>query len=166
MEILTDAAANIGFDWRMALAQLVNFLVIFYIVKRFIWPSIKGALETRKQKIEEGLNYAEEAEAKNRQAEEDYSRRIKEADEEAFSIVSDAHEQGKHAVERAHRKAEADSESIVAMGRSQIAQEKVEMHKAFSEEAANLVLAGVEKVLKEKIDAEKDAELIKNALKA
>ena len=52
------------------------------------------------------------------------------------------------------------------MGRSQVAQEKVEMQKAFSEEAANLVLAGVEKVLKEKIDVDKDAELINNALKA
>ena len=80
MEILNEAALNIGFDWRMALAQLVNFLIIFYLLKRFVWGSIKKTLAERKAKIDKGLEDAEAAEGLQLKAEQDYEKRVKEED--------------------------------------------------------------------------------------
>ncbi|MBU4369492.1 ATP synthase F0 subunit B, partial [Patescibacteria group bacterium] len=50
---------NLGFDWRMALANLVNFLIIFFVLKKYAFKPIKEKLEEREKKIKTGLEDAE-----------------------------------------------------------------------------------------------------------
>lgn len=165
MDILQEAALNIGFDWRMALANLFNFIIIFFLLKRFVWSSIKETLDSRKSTIEQGLKDAEDAKVLEERAQSDYDAKLKEADEEAFSVMSTAYAQGKDVLDGAHKKASKDAEKILEAGRNTLLQEKVEMQKELSNEAVELVMSGVEKVIKEKMSLEKDADLIRASLK-
>ena len=57
MEILK----NLGFDPVMLAAQIVNFLIILYLLKRFLYKPILEMLKKREDSIKEGLKQAEEA---------------------------------------------------------------------------------------------------------
>ena len=51
---------NFGIDPLLLIAQIVNFLIIFYILKRFALKPILDILKKRENTIKEGLREAEE----------------------------------------------------------------------------------------------------------
>ena len=55
-------------NWFTVLAQIVNFLILIYLLKRFLFKPILGAMAEREKKMVDVLNRAEAAEekAKNR----------------------------------------------------------------------------------------------------
>jgi F0F1-type ATP synthase membrane subunit b/b' len=44
MDIL-GILGKIGFDWQVALANLVNFLIIFWILKKFAFKPVREILQ-------------------------------------------------------------------------------------------------------------------------
>ena len=59
---MAELIQNFGLDWRLLLAQAVNFFILLFLLKRFAYGPILNALKTRKTKIEEGIRFGKEAE--------------------------------------------------------------------------------------------------------
>ena len=51
-------------NWFTVLAQIVNFLILIYLLKRFLFKPILRAMAEREKKMVEALNRAEQAEQK------------------------------------------------------------------------------------------------------
>lgn len=51
----------LGIDWKILLAQFVNFAVLVFVLWKFAYKPIFKFLEDRKNKIEEGIKNAEQA---------------------------------------------------------------------------------------------------------
>ena len=100
MNIL-EILGNIGFDWRIAFANLVNFLIIFYLLKRYAFGPIGRILDERRRKIEEGLEHAREAETNLMMAKEERAR------DEAAQILNKA------ALDAEKQKKEMEQEVLV-----------------------------------------------------
>ncbi|MDO8462794.1 MAG: F0F1 ATP synthase subunit B [bacterium] len=56
-ELLT----NLGIDWRLLIAQIVNFLVLFFLLRKFLYRPVLAMLEKRRATIAEGVANAERA---------------------------------------------------------------------------------------------------------
>ena len=52
---------TLGFDPVMLGAQILNFLIIFYLLKRFLYKPVMDMVKTREAKIAQGLKEAEDA---------------------------------------------------------------------------------------------------------
>jgi F-type H+-transporting ATPase subunit b len=52
---------KLGVDWRLLIAQLVNFLVLFFLLKKFLYKPVLDLLERRQQKIADGMRDADAA---------------------------------------------------------------------------------------------------------
>ena len=50
-----EILGKIGFDWQVALASLVNFLIILFVLKKFAFKPIKKLIQERQNKINEGI---------------------------------------------------------------------------------------------------------------
>lgn len=164
MDIL-QSFAQIGFDWRMALANLVNFLIVFFLLKHFVFEPIKNTISKRKSKIEKGLEDAQKAKTKRVMAEEQYEKKIEEAKDEANQVLSQAHEQRGQIIEKAHEKAEDEAQEIIAGAKKRIKEERREMQARLREETAELVIDSVEKILDEEVDEEKGKRIIGQMMK-
>jgi F0F1-type ATP synthase membrane subunit b/b' len=57
MEVL----AKLGFDWKVALANLVNFLIIYLLLRNVVFKKLGNAIRERREKIQAGLDDAEKA---------------------------------------------------------------------------------------------------------
>src|SRR3989338_11698691 len=78
MEILNQ----FGVNPILLLAQVVNFLILLLILKKFLYKPILKVLEERKKKIEESLKNTEEIEKKLQETNEKIDRMmVKTADE-------------------------------------------------------------------------------------
>lgn len=52
---------KLGIDWRLLLAQLVNFLILFFLLKKLLYKPVLDLLEQRRRKIAEGMRDADAA---------------------------------------------------------------------------------------------------------
>lgn len=83
---------------------LVAFLLLLFVIKKFVSPRFEALYEERTAKIEGGIEKAEQAQAEAQRALEQYKEQLAEARAEAARIRDDARAEGLQIVEigRAH----------------------------------------------------------------
>lgn len=52
----------LGINWKILLAQIVNFIILFWLLKRFALKPFLSVLKKRQTDIEEGIKKSEKAE--------------------------------------------------------------------------------------------------------
>jgi F-type H+-transporting ATPase subunit b len=105
-----------GIEWKLLAAQVVNFFILLYLLKRFAYKPVIEMLAERRRKIEEGMRASEQSVKKLSEAEAIKQHIILQAEQESVGIVSKAEntagEQAKAIVASAHEK----SEQVIAGG--------------------------------------------------
>ncbi|MDE1970297.1 MAG: F0F1 ATP synthase subunit B [Patescibacteria group bacterium] len=162
---MSDFITHFGIDWKLLLAQIVNFGVLLFLLKRFVYGPILTILKTRKEKIEQGLQYARDAEEELKHTEILRQEILESAKREAHAIVaraeSSAQQREAELLEVTHKK----TEIAIAEARRIIQDEKVKMQNEFQGEAEALVRAGIIKVLGELPAEVRDASLVADAVR-
>lgn len=166
MQNIFEILGKIGFDWQVALANLVNFLVIFFILKRFAFKPIKKIIQERQNKINQGLENAQKAESDLMMADVKRDEIVKHAENNASLIIAEAAKHGEEVMDRAEKKAQQEAIKIMAQAAKTNEQEFQKMQKELKEKSINLVLRSTEKLLMEKMNDDKNEEYIKKLLKS
>ena len=156
MEIL----GKVGFDWRMAVANLVNFLIIFWILKKYAFKPIQKVIKEREDKIAQGLEDATKAQSELQMAQQNYERTLTNARKEAQDIVAKAHEQGDSMLKKATAETEEKTTKIVSDARALIQKEKAQMSKELEHKTAHIAVQIAQKILGREIDIKSDETLI------
>ena len=90
MEILKQ----FGINPVLLAAQVVNFLILLFILKKFLYKPILKVLEERRKKIEVSLKNAEAIEKRLLEANQEYEKILNEALEESRKILNQSKEAG------------------------------------------------------------------------
>ena len=161
MEILE----KLGVDWKLLLAQAVNFLVLLWVLKRFAYKPILKALEARTNKIEQGLKDAQASQAKLQGVIEDEKKILAAAREEARSILIEAEASAKKRDAMMLDETKQKIDRMIAETDKHLSEKQAKLLREAKEELAETVLLVTKKVLGDKVDASIDAEIIKQSLK-
>lgn len=146
MESLLDA---FGIDWKLLLAQLVNFGVLFVALTWFLYKPVMRTLDERKAKIAKGIEDAELASAKAASADEDAARVVKEASTEAEGIVASARDLAGSEKTRIVKEAEARAAQVAADADARAAETQAKALRESEREIARLAVLAAEKVLRD-----------------
>lgn len=160
-----EALANLGIDWRLFVAQGVNFLVLLFVLRRYAYRPMLEFLEKRSQRIEQGLKDAEAAQVKLAEMEASEKKILASARDEARVIINTAEASAKQRDALRLMETEAKVKHSLDEAMVKIEEEKKKMLLEVRQEISAVALLAVEKILKEKVDAEKDAQLIEKMLK-
>ncbi|WP_439661339.1 F0F1 ATP synthase subunit B [Lentzea sp. HUAS TT2] len=99
---------------------LVAFLLLLFVIKKFVSPRFEALYEERTAKIEGGIEKAEQAQAEAQRTLEQYKEQLAEARAEAARIRDDARAEGLQIVEELREQAQAESSRIIAQGQHQL----------------------------------------------
>lgn len=157
-----EALANLGINWKLFLAQAVNFLILLFILHRYAYKPMLEFLEKRTERIEKGLKDAEAATVKLSEMEEKEKQVLGVARTEARSIVVAAEESAKKRDQERMTETEEKVKRLVDDARIKIEDEKTKMLLEVKAEVAETVTSAVEKILREKMDATKDKQIIES----
>lgn len=160
-----EALANLGIDWKLFVAQAVNFLVLLFILRRYAYRPMLEFLEKRSDRIEQGLKDAEAAQSKLAQMEAKEKETLALARDEARAIVNAAETSAKKRDAERLVETEAKTKRFLEEAVIKIEEEKQRALSEAKQEIASVVALSVEKILKEKVDAAKDKELIGKMVK-
>jgi len=115
---------NLGFDWRVALANLVNFLIIVWILKKFAFKPIETAIKNREDKIKKGIEDAERATTEFQMAKQVCDKMISEAKTEANKIIASSQSQSEKIIAEAKVLQDEQTKQIILKAKKLIKQEK------------------------------------------
>jgi F-type H+-transporting ATPase subunit b len=80
-------------DWFTVIAQIVNFLILVALLKKFLYGPIIRAMDSRASEISERLNNAQERENEAEQELESYRRKNEELDQKREELLHQAREE-------------------------------------------------------------------------
>jgi len=155
---------SFGVNWKILFGQIINFLILFYLLKRFAFKPFLNVLKERREVIQSGVEKETRAREKLEMVEKEREKILKETQKKAELILKEKEKEGIEREERILKEAEKEKERILAEGKRLAQIELKRMKKGFYQKNLALVFALTEKILKEKIDLEKDKEIIKKFL--
>jgi F-type H+-transporting ATPase subunit b len=94
MSTILNILSSVGFNWHVALANFVNFLIILFLLNMFFFKKIGGAIDKRQSLIERGLTQAKEAETLLSMAEEKEREILHEAKAKRDALILEAKTKG------------------------------------------------------------------------
>lgn len=154
----------LGIDGKLLIEQAAAFLILLFILAKFVYPALIKAIDTRRAQIEAGVEEAKEAAAALEKAEAKVADMLADARKQADDVLARSHKEASSMVAEAEEKAKAHAEQIVKDARAQLDVEVSKARQVLKKDTIELVALATEKVVHEKLDARKDASLITEAL--
>lgn len=133
--------------------QGIAFFAVAWLVMKFGWPHILGAIEERQQKIAEGLAAADRSQKDLAQAQDKANEALREARAKANEVIEQAHQRANQIVEAAKNDAIAEAGRQKALAEAEIAAAANRAREDLRKQVSMLAVSGAEKLLRREIDA-------------
>ena len=133
--------------------QGIAFFAVAWLVMKFGWPHILGAIEERQQKIAEGLAAADRSQKDLAQAQDKANEALREARAKANEVIDQAHQRANQIVEAAKNDAIAEAGRQKALAEAEIAAAANRAREDLRKQVSVLAVSGAEKLLRREIDA-------------
>jgi len=146
------------------IVSVVNFLVILYLLRRYLWGPILTVLANRAEKIREGLAMAEAAKAERERMKAEVERLLADARREAQAISERTTKAAEAAAAEIRTQAKAEADRIRERGREEAKQLHDQALAQLRSELANMVVLAASRVLGRELDADKHRALIEQSL--
>lgn len=160
---MQEVLGKIGFDWHLALVNIVNVFLIFLVLKKWAFGPIQRIIDQRKEQVDDKLAGASEAEKKLEKSREEAKEILKEAKLEAKKIVERAAGEGEGIIKDSHQKAAAEKDEILHKAKLELQSEKARLEKELKEKAAGLIAESVKKIMGSEVDSAMNERIIKKA---
>lgn len=146
------------------LVSIVNFLVLLYLLRRYLWRPIQKALADRAEKIREGLEMAEAARAERQRMKEESERLVATARQEAQAVAERTTRAAEEAATDIRNQAKADAERIRTRAQADARQMHDQALAQLRSELGGMVVLAASRVLGREVDAEQHRTLIERSL--
>jgi F-type H+-transporting ATPase subunit b len=161
MEILN----NFGFNPLLFAAQIVNFLIIFYLLKRFMFKPVLALLEKRKQDAKSASENSEKAAILLEKTKTEEKELLKKAKQEADKYIASARAQSDALQKEAETEAKKKIDAMISDAREQIQLETKEAEKKIAVHTVTIAQSMLQASLKELIGPKEQEEVLKKAAK-
>ena len=141
-----------------ALFTLVNTVVLFLVLKKFLFKPVMQMITDRQNEIDEMYNAAGAAEKNAKALEQEYQQKLSVAVETGERMIKEAVARGQSREEEILRQANAEASAILSKAAADIAMEKKKAVNDAKDEISEMALAIAEKVVgRELTAADQDA---------
>ena len=140
-------------DWFTVVAQMVNFLVLIFLLKHFLYGRIIRAMDQREEKIASRLADAEQKREKAEEEAEEFREKNEELAARKEELLRQARTDAESQKEDLVRKAREEVERLHSRWRESMAREKEDFLGDLRRRAAGQVLAVARRTLAELADA-------------
>lgn len=145
--------------------QLFNFIVLFVLLKLFVFKPFSNILENRRKKIQDGIEKGEKAERKLGELREVEKKLKLKNEEERKEILAKTEEEARARKEKTLLALDQVKKEILLNAKKEAEKIKVNEQEKTKKEIVNNSIFLAEKLLKERVDDKKDKELINDYLK-
>lgn len=131
--------------------QTINFLLVAYLLYRFVFRGVMQSMDERNKQIQDGLKYGEEMKAELANIENKRIDILSQANAEASGIIGNARKSATELLEKEKQSSKELAQNIVSKARDDIQNERNAMFDGLKSELKELIVQATEKVLARKL---------------
>ena len=144
---------------------LITFLALLFILKKFAWKPILGAVSEREQSIRDALASAAEARKEMEDLQADNERILKEARVEREAMLKEARELKNKMIDDAKQDAKLEAGKLITQAQAAIEAEKKAAISDLRSQVAKISISIAEKVVREELsNTERQEKLVESML--
>jgi F-type H+-transporting ATPase subunit b len=152
---------TIGLEPKLVLMQVLSFIILFVLLKRFLFQPVANMIESRNREIAERLANTERDERAMEAVRTEYERRISEIETEARDRIQDAMEEARRIADEIREQGRSDAEALRQRAMLQIEREKEKALKETQDHIVDLAIDAAERVTARAIHADEQRELVR-----
>ena len=154
----------IGVNFWTALFVLLNFLVLFFVAKKFLFVPVKNMIDSRQKEIDTMYAQADAAKENALALEEEYKTQLAQSRETGEAMVKEAMDRAKSREEEILRQADREAEAIRQKASADIAREKRQALNDAKNEISALAVEIAGKVVGVTLDETRQKQLVDSFL--
>ena len=143
---------------------LLIFLILFFLLSKYAFPAIIGAVEKREQMLQEAIDTAKRDREEAARLLAEHKKQIDAARDEAQQLIA----QGRATADKMRQslldQARQEQQAMLERAKREIETEKERAIAALRREAVDLAIAGASKVIEENLDSGKNRQLVESFL--
>lgn len=151
---------QLGINLGYLVSQLVNFTLLAVVLYLLLYKPVLRMLDQRKERIARSMADVDAARAAAANAQQEYDRKIAEAQRRSQEIIAQAAQTGEQAGTEIKNSAIRDAETIRQQAREDAAQEKAQILADAQKQIASLSMLATERVLGQALDPDLQGKLI------
>jgi F-type H+-transporting ATPase subunit b len=152
-----------GIQWPKFLAQIILFIIVYFVLKKYAFGPIIAMLEERRKKIEEAQLNAQKIKQQLAEAEKRHAEILAQANAQAQRMIDEARESASHVADRKVQEAIVSAEQVIAKAREAAALEYDRSMEALKGQLGRLVVETTAKVTGKVLTAEDQRRLQEEA---
>lgn len=139
---------------------IITFLAAAFILRRFAWKPLLGALAAREEKIRSQLEQAEQAQAEAERLLAEHRRQLASAEEQSQRILREGRTLAEQMKADILEKANAGARTMIEQAKGEIQREKESALQDLRAEVADLAITAAGKILDANLDTPKQRKLV------
>lgn len=155
---------NLGIDLKYLIAQIVNFGILFFLLKKFLYKPILKVLDERTKRIKKGLEFAKEMEKKLKEAEAVEAEKLIQAHRQAREIIERSEGVGKKVAAEILASAKKRADAVVEKALAQIENERRKSLTELKKQTAKLAVEVSTRIMGKVLDKKAQEDLLDQAL--
>ena len=141
------------------IAQILNFLVLVFVLAKFVYKPVLGIMEERKNKNASDLETAEKAKNDAEAVKAEYAAKLADARQEAQAIIENARKTAQAAHDKIMADTKVEQEQYVAAQKEIIATEKKKAMDEVRAQVISLSMIAAGKIVEQKLNSEEDKKM-------
>lgn len=155
----------LGVDIRLLVIQAVGFLILLYILRKYLFDKILAMIRARREEIQETYDKSEQyhKEAANLKAE--YEKKVTEAEEEAEKKLTTAVKEAKALSADIIEKSRQEAEAIKLKASETLELERKKAAAEIRDQVVNLSILATSKLIEQSMSKDKAEQLVDEFIK-
>jgi F-type H+-transporting ATPase subunit b len=147
-------------DIRQVLTQIIGFLLMLWILRRYAWAPVLNLLEERRQKIAGEFQDADRRKADADRLKAQYEQELRGVEAVARQRLQEAVAEGQRVAAEIKAQANVDALARVARADDEIAREREKAKELLKEQMIRLSMRSAEKILRQRLDEATQRQLV------
>ena len=161
MELLS----KLGIDWKLLLAQVVNFGILLGVLTAFVYRPLLDLLDARRERIAKAMEDAGRIEGQKKEMEQIRIKELQKIDQEAGAFLERAKEQAEKMKADILQVASKEAEGLLAKGKQQLEGERARVMGEVQMILTKVILEMTEKILEREFSPDDEKRLMHSLAK-
>jgi len=146
-------------DWGLSVWTLLTFATLLFILARFAWKPLLGALDAREKGIQDNIDEASRQREEAEKLLAQYREQLAEGRRQAQAMLAESRAAAETLRKELEAKARDETHAMLASARREIERERTAAVEAVRRESVDVALAVASRLLGERLDAARDRQL-------
>lgn len=159
-----NVAETLGLNWRDFIWHTINFIVLIFLLSRFLYKPIVAMLDERQRRVQESMERAEQVRLAAERAAQERETQLGETRRQIQEMLAQATQTAERIQADARERAQQEAQRLVERAQQEAEAERAQSMADLRREVAGLAVMAAERVISRSLDDPAHRQLVEEFL--